>query len=252
MNNTSPYGRGRKLISYPRISERSKTPLFGVRQKRSDQKKFKLPLLVTGNGRSGTTWLAKTFAKAGIDCPHEHVGQHGSVSWYFVTDSDWHPYHVSHRPVGRVIHMGERRSDFDFNYTVHLVRDPLKVIGSMSRVMSMTDHWFATSNGMYDQEIYYDRKASRLLKTMHMAYGIWMEAERQSDMRMRLEDVPRKWYTLMTILGMDRKTPMPVIPPTNKSSGIYKARKIYFNDLIREDGLLARKIEDLSRKFGYI
>jgi hypothetical protein len=140
--NTSPFGGGRKLIEYPPVSERSKTPRYGVSNRFNEYPQFKLPLLVTGNGRSGTTWLAKTFQKAGIDCPHEHCGEQGTVSWYFYRDSDWHPYHVSHRPVGRVIHVGERRGDFNFDNVVHLVRHPLKVIGSMSRVMSMTDHQY--------------------------------------------------------------------------------------------------------------
>jgi hypothetical protein len=186
-----------------------------------------------------------------IDCPHEHVGSSGTVSWYFFADSDWHPYHVSHRPVGRVIHIGERLSDFRFNYTVHLMRNPLKVIGSMSRVMSMTDHWFAVENHAYSDELYHDKKASRLLKTMHMAHGIWTRVLGHADMTIRLEDVPKKWPALMSMLGQDKKLPMPVIPPTNKSSGIYKANVVTYKDLEREDAKLAKHIANIANRFDY-
>lgn len=253
MKNISPYGHGRILKAYPRISERSRTPIYGVKQLPATER-YRLPLLVTGNGRSGTTWLAKTFEKTKvIGCPHEHCGDHGTVSWYFFADSDWHPFHVSHRPVGRVIHVGERRSDFNFQWTVHLVRDPLKVIGSMVRVMSMTDHWYAVCNslGRYSQDLYYDRKASRMLKTMHMAYAIWKMSEQQADFTIRLEDVPKRWPDLMTMVGHPRDLPMPQVEPTNKSSGIYKALKLHWNQLSIEDERLAQSIYKLSEKFGY-
>lgn len=250
MKNISPYGAGRTIISYGKLNERTRTPLYGV--KRLTQPKVALPLLVTGNGRSGTTWLAKTFKKAGIDCPHEHCGEQGTVSWYFFADSNWHPYHVSHPPVGRVIHMGERRNDFRFNYVVQLVRNPLKVIGSMSRVMSMTDHWYAVENHAYSAEMYHDKKVSRLLKTMHMAHGIWSRVLGDCDMTIRLEDVEAKWPALMTMLGEDRKLPMPKIPPTNKSSGIYKANVVTYAMLEREDRSLARHIARVASRFDYL
>jgi hypothetical protein len=65
IKNISPYGAGRKLIKLNPISERSRTPRYGVPKLRGPH--YHLPLLVTGNGRSGTTWLAKTFKAAGID-----------------------------------------------------------------------------------------------------------------------------------------------------------------------------------------
>lgn len=249
ITNDSPYGAGRKIVGYARISERSRTPLHGV--KRLDRPRFHLPLLITGNGRSGTTWLAKTFEKAGIDCPHEHCGQHGTVSWYFFADSNWHPYHISHRPRGRVIHVGERLSDFRFDYTVQLIRDPLKVIGSMSRVMSMTDHWFAADNRAYPSEVFHDKSKSRLLKTMHMAHGIWSRVLGNCDMTIRLEDVRAKWPHLMTMLGQDRKLPMPELPPTNKSSGIYKANVVTYSMMEKEDRTLAKHIGRIANRFDY-
>jgi hypothetical protein len=171
------------------------------------------------------------------------------VSWYFFTDSAWHPYHVSHAPKGRVIHIGERKSDFRFEYVVHLIRDPLKVIGSMSRVMSLTDHAYAIDNGVYD--IVGDSKVSRLFRTMYMAHGIWQRVLGNCDMTIRLEDVHKKWPQLMTMLGEDRKLPMPILPPTNKSSGIYKANVVFYDDLIKEDRLLARSIARIATRFGY-
>lgn len=247
--NDSPFGAGRRLVSYGRINERSRTPLYGVGK--LDAHRFRLPLLVTGNGRSGTTWLARTFKAAGIECPHEHCGQHGTVSWYFFADSNWHPYHVSHAPKGRVIHIGERRSDFRFEYVVHLIRDPLKVIGSMTRVMSMTDHWYAVDNRAYDAELYMNKQASRLLKTMHMAYGIWSRVLGNCDMTIRLEDVPEKWPHLMMMLGQDRKLPMPELPPSNKSSGIYKAKVVTYSMLEKEDYRLAKHIARIANRFDY-
>ena len=41
-----------------------------------------LPLLVTGLGGGGTTWVATQLALWGIDARHERIGRAGAVSWY--------------------------------------------------------------------------------------------------------------------------------------------------------------------------
>lgn len=212
--------------------------------------KFKLPLLITGNGRSGTQWFSRVLAKVGVDCPHEHCGTHGTVSWYFFTDSDWHPYNKSYGR-DRIVHTGERRSDFEFLHTVHLTRDPLKTIGSLCSVMSLTNHKYVSenSNGVYPEEIYLLRRP--LLRAMHMAYTVWTAVDRIAERRVKIENVGSEWPALMKMVGMDPEIPMPVLAPMHKSSGIYKAFVITYADMEHHDALLTHKIAKLAARFGY-
>jgi len=249
MKNISLYGAGRELIEYPTISPRAKLRRFGV-PKITMATRFKLPLLVTGNGRSGTKTTSMMLRKAGFDLPHERCGKLGTVSWYFFTDSDWHPYP---KESSGIVHLGERRSDFEFNRVVHLVRNPLKVIGSMWNGMTLTNHRFVADNApeLYPMEVHLSR-SSRLLKTMFMSYAVWMKSIEQADFTVNIESIQAKWPALMKALGADKNTEMPELVVSNKSRGIYKARIVTYDDMEREDARLSKRIAKLASKFGYL
>ena len=81
-------------------------------------------LLITGTGRSGTTFLCTYFQLVGIDISHDnsqdcgpYPGSEGAVSWYDAFD------------------MGMNRT---YDVVIQIVRDPLKVI--YSRVAKITLH----------------------------------------------------------------------------------------------------------------
>lgn len=86
------------------------------------------PLLVTGLGGSGTSFLAAEFARMGLDIQHERKGQDGIVSWFQAinpwtrTDAHWPSWRGKFR-----IHRGDC-----FRQVFHQVRHPLAVIGALT------------------------------------------------------------------------------------------------------------------------
>lgn len=153
------------------------------------------------------------------------------------------------------MHVGERRSDFTFKHTAMLVREPLKMIGSMCTIMPKTEHLYVVDNsdGLYPREVF-ESRASRLLKTMFMANALWTIAEKQCDAVYRLEDLvdPRTqaWSTLLHRAGFAPR-PLPDLAPKGASRGIYKARVITYDDMRAEDKKLADEIRRKAQRFGY-
>jgi hypothetical protein len=79
-------------------------------------------VLITGCGRSGTTFMSSFLCASGLKIPHERPGRDGCVAWPMCVDS--------YRP------WGNRSSRAKFQHVFHQVRNPLDVISS----------WF--TNGM--------------------------------------------------------------------------------------------------------
>jgi len=92
-----------------------------------------LPLLVTGTPRSGTKYTAWVLQDVfGMDCPHEKLGAHGTVSSLYCVDDpdDYFGPHGNDPPAGTV----------HFQKVIRLVREPLSNIGSMQAQLP-PDFW---------------------------------------------------------------------------------------------------------------
>lgn len=77
------------------------------------------PFIVTGVGRSGTTWIARALTACGVPCGHEHVfGPRGPMRLLRQGESSWMA----------VPYLGEHRR----TTALRIVRDPLAVIRSLS------------------------------------------------------------------------------------------------------------------------
>ena len=79
-------------------------------------------LLVTGCGRSGTTYTSALLQAMDLDIPHEAVGKDGAASWKQIVS-------------GTFVYLGKNRSvtidGSGFDRIIHQVRHPLKLITSM-------------------------------------------------------------------------------------------------------------------------
>jgi hypothetical protein len=209
--------------------------------------KTRKQLLVTGTMRVGTKWTMHALRANGVDVRHEGFGEDGTVSWFFSIDAP-SPYNLPTAP-GRSTraHVGEgQRSDYEFETIIHLVRNPLKVIGSMVTAMLTCEQQWLMQNGMIE-----DTKP-KLLRMMQAWNNINAEIEKIADYRVRLED----WTTeqrLWDKLGrrMKRKLVLPAIPVKNASRGIFKAKIVTVEDLVRQDVLLTKNIIKRARKYGY-
>jgi len=84
-------------------------------------------LLVTGCGRSGSLYTAEVWRSLGLDIRHERpIGPHGSMgrdgaaSWFMAVDDTNPPF-------------GPGTTGYQFEFVLHVVRHPLKVIASVAQ-----------------------------------------------------------------------------------------------------------------------
>lgn len=213
-------------------------------------------LLVTGNMRSGTTWMTHALRSIDIDCQHECMGEDGTVSWFFAIDASRYPFNPNNTPKGRTAHVGEgRRSDYRFARTIQLVRHPLKVIGSMVKIMPIAEQVWLAENSIITASI--DRKVPKMLRMMQAWYRINKLVEKDADHRIRLEDVtnPDGWNLLLYYIGYRTLKhplePLPDIPVKNASRGVFKAKTITYADMAAVDNRLTKNIERMAQDYGY-
>lgn len=250
MNRTHTIGTrlglgGRPIFAYEKPAHiRGSAECWGVNKLRGP--KVKKKLLVLGSGRSGTTFTAKALQTAGIEVTHEKVGEHGTVSHYFVVDSDWHPMAPWKGWVEKEkMHVGERRSDFDFEHIVHIVRDPRKTIPSMTKIFdSVTWHYYV-HNGLVPAGI-----KKPMLRAMHLWLAHNRLAMEQADLTFQLERYQNAWPAMMAMLKCDEPYPQH-LKPMNKTGGFKKYTPLTWDELSGFDAKLARDIKQLARKFGY-
>jgi hypothetical protein len=221
---------------------RSSEEKWGVAKRRSKPEVKKL--LVLGTGRCGTMFTTKALRTVGINVTHEKVGEDGTVSHYFLVDSDWYPM-APWQENQQKKHVGERRSDFEFEHTLHIVRDPRKAIPSMTKIFGSVTWQFYIDNGVIPAGI-----KNPMLRAMHL----WLRhnelAQEQADLTYNLERYAQAWPAIMEILG--RNEPYPAhLKPMNKTGGFRAYTPLTFNDMRHLDNNLANQIRNLARSYGY-
>jgi hypothetical protein len=84
-------------------------------------------LLITGCGRSGTLYAAEVWRSLGLDIRHERpipphgcMGRDGAASWFMTVDDPNPPF-------------GPGTKGYKFDFVLHVVRYPLKVIASVAQ-----------------------------------------------------------------------------------------------------------------------
>jgi hypothetical protein len=137
--------------------------------------------VVTGTGRSGTGYLSKVLTKLGVPCFHEETFTPAGVDWEWRRgDSSWMAApHLPH---------------FD-GYVLHLVRDPLDVINSMTGIGFFDDTLEAReAHGMW--RLFAEEHAPQvfgLSDPVERAMAWYVEwnrlIERYADKRLQVETV---------------------------------------------------------------
>jgi len=86
-------------------------------------------LLITGCGRSGTFYATEVWRSLGLDIrherpvpPHGSMGKDGMASWFMTVDDPNPPF-------------GPSAIGYEFDFVLHLVRHPLKVIASVAQLL---------------------------------------------------------------------------------------------------------------------
>lgn len=212
-------------------------------------KKQRCKVLVTGNARSGTTWFCKVLRKAGLDVRHEYMGSDGTVSCFFFKRTPRYPFTPSAPPAGKISHQGERHEDYKFDVKIHLVRNPLKSIGSIWGTM-FTAYW----DWHEEFKVIPKDLKPKFRKSMHAWHNVNLGCEKICKHRIRLEDISKGkgWKDICKWLNLPEQ-PMPVVPAMNKSHphGMFPARKVTWKDMRKCDTEMAAKIAKMAIRYGY-
>lgn len=234
---------GRDIIVFPKESHlRSSEEKWGVKP----TKGIRVPkrLLVLGSGRSGTMFTAKALRTVGINVLHEKVGDDGTVSHYFVVDSDWYPM-APWQDKQLKKHVGERRSDFEFKHTLHITRDPRKAIPSMTKIFGSVTWQFYVDNGLIP-----DIRKNATLRAMHYWLAHNKLSEKQADLTFNLERYQQAWPAVMEMLGTNEPYPAH-LKPMNKTGGFRAYTPLTFDQMIDIDADLGKQIKHLAKRYGY-
>jgi hypothetical protein len=152
-------------------------------------------VLVTGCGRSGTTYVSLLLRKCGLHVPHEHrMGRDGISSWLFGVESTTVPW-------------GPSPSKFRFENVVHLVRDPLSSIPSIATFKPSAWAYISRHIPIDAREPLLVRSATYWLR--------WNEIiERRAESRVRVEDLPVALEPLCMRMGSPR--PLAAVQPIRR------------------------------------
>ena len=128
-------------------------------------------LLITGCARSGTTYISKLLAEAGLRIGHERVRRNGICSWDLAVDPDEGRWNV-------------KKGQYNFAHIFHQVRHPLKTISS---VYSTEDA--ASWNFIMKHLKEIQPEDSHLVKCAKYWYYWNLAAERRAEWTYRIEDI---------------------------------------------------------------
>ena len=195
-----------------------------------NSKKKKL-LLITGCGRSGTTYICHLLRENDIVIGHETEGQDGTASWPMtILDAKNIPW-------------GESAKDYKFHFIFHQVRNPIHTIASC---LTLAD----SSWDFIKKYIPIKPSDSKLLMAMRYWYYWNLLAEKISSFTYRIEDID---ITLPQIIKRVGKGKFNVGSLKNTSRKINTREHILITlkDLEKEDSILCNKIINLAKKYGY-
>lgn len=225
-------------------------PRCGVKKQKGTEEK---EILIVGTGRCGTHYLSRLLKDNGLDVPHERVGREGTASHWFVCDSEWYPI-LPFTP-GFKAHVGQRKSDYCFKNTVHLVREPCKTIQSITNIFRRTDLDFLFENKIIPENIKRTGKR-RWYRGMLVYYYVnkWIMEHFTEATLIKIEEIKRHIEIVGEMVG---GIPLTIKNerPSNTSKNIlgYRLSKetVTFSTLKATDYKLAEKIYWLGKTLGY-
>lgn len=222
------------VFSAPSSSQRS---LIAKEQKNKIKKEFRNNqlVLITGCGRSGTTYISKLLTAAGCQVRHEKLGQKGCASWTMAVDADYTPW-------------GPGARGIQFKHVFHQVRNPLDVISSVYINIKDIGSWqFIGAN---TPEILPNEPF--LAKCAKYWYYWNLKAEEKAEWTYRIEDIDKIFYEMCNRLKIPyKKDVLKKIPrKINTQRPIFQ--KIKWSDL---EAVLSPtdfcNLRNLALRYGY-
>jgi len=213
-------------------------------------------ILIIGCGRSGTLYGAEVFRALGLNLLHERdvvfnqeCGRDGYASWFLTVDDPQPPY-------------GPNAVGCEFQYILHQVRDPLKVIASFAQFILQQGQKSPAFLEKYipgfNQEIDNPDLSHReklILQSSRYWYHWNLLAEKKASETIQIEKLELLLPRLSADLGLAYKPEkIANISKETNQRGIYLADQpwvIHWKEIEVLDPCLHDKIRNLAAHYGY-
>lgn len=187
-------------------------------------------ILITGCGRSGTSYISALLIRYGFDVKHEAEGRDGVASWCMAVSNDKAVF-------------GPALNEFKFDLICHQVRNPLKVISSVHTISELS--W-----GYIKEYIPIKKEDSLLIKSAKYWYYWNIKAEEISGFTYRIEDIDLIFPKILGFLGAKNYS-LDGLKNIPRDINKRMHKEIKLEDIEKENSCLFKNILDLSNKYGY-
>lgn len=183
--------------------------------------------LITGCGRSGTTYITTALQRCGLDVGHERYGRDGIVSGFYAVDAPRYPgRHPNPRPL--------------FDVVLHQVRHPLRTIASVTTGRSMT----------WAQPFVPVEPGASTLRWACYYWLAWNRAaEGQAAFTYRIEALEAAWPKLQEALGFDAGYSVTAGIP--RAINARRHRRVTWAGVHRAAPEIYADIRALALRYGY-
>ena len=184
--------------------------------------------LITGSGRSGSSYIARVLQECGLDVGHHKIGSDGIACGFYCFDVDRYP--VKSHPVPRP----------KFDVILHQVREPLASIASIQTGKSWkwTNQFLPIAND-----------APLLIRCCYNWLIFNEEAERQALWTYRVENLKNVWLDLQRVLCFD--TPYYEIANISRKTNARKHAAVTWHDIRNAVPEIYDDIRKASARYGY-
>jgi hypothetical protein len=212
-------------------------------------------LLVTGCGRSGTMYASEVWKTQRLDIRHENprppngsMGRDGIASWYMAVNDPDPPF-------------GPSASQYEFDFVIHQVRHPLKVIASVAQFI-LRDRQSrdyiernAPQTRLTHEEHSMPRRDRLILQAARYWYYWNLICETKAIVRIQVEQLTTSLRRLCRLVGVSYAPDVAELISTNTHGRhLYTDEdywEICWEDISSLDVDICEKIKKLARKYGY-
>jgi len=214
-------------------------------------------LLITGCGRSGTLYATELWRALDLDIRHERpvppngvMGDDGMASWFMAADDPITP-------------SGPSALDYKFDFTIHQVRHPLKVIASVAQFIIREGQRapdFIKRNIpefiLFDNEkLLLDEKQQLILRAANYWYHWNLLTEKKADYLVQVENLDSTLPDLCNLVGVDYKPDITRKIPNNINERRFHIQdepwEIEWDDIKCLDQQLYENVRTLAASYDY-
>ena len=185
--------------------------------------------LITGCGRSGSTYITRVLQHCGLDVGHHRLGKDGAVCSFYCFKTDKYP--VKTHPVPRP----------HFDVILHQIREPLKTIASIQTGRS----WKWTCRLLPVGE-----DAPLLTRCCYNWLVFNEEAECQAALTYRIEALEEAWPEIQQLLGFTYNYTK-AVTGISKKTNARKHGAVTWEDVRTFAPLIYCDIREAARRYGY-